>query len=297
MHRLPAPLIGVLTFASMFLVLMVIFVMLWPGILLRCLPVFALQRAGARSCVWVARRWVAWNGVIYRLLHRVPRPGYGHVQLTGRLDAQKSYLLLSNHQSWADILILFDVFGGRVPFLRFFLKKDLLWVPVIGVACWAMDFPFMKRHSKEAIAKNPQLAGDDLATTRRACEVYRLDPVTVVNFPEGTRFTPAKRDEKASPYRHLLRPKAAGLSFTLSAMGEQFDGVIDVTLVYARGRKNKLWAWLCGEQTQVQVRVDVLPVPPELMGGDYAGDEAFRNRFQGWLNGLWAAKDARLGLS
>lgn len=288
------PLIGIATFASMFAVLMGITVMLIPGVLLRCMPWRSAQRAGARACVWVARRWVAANRVVYRLYHRVPAPGYGHVQINGALDPTKSYLLVCNHQSWADILILFDVFGGRVPFLRFFLKRDLLWVPIVGVACWAMDFPFMKRHSKEAIAKNPQLANEDLETTRRTCEIYKDDPVTVVNFPEGTRFSKAKRDASASPYRQLLRPKAAGLSFTLRAMGEQFGGIIDVTLLYAPSRKNKLWAWLCGEQAEVQVRVEVLPVPPELLLGDYSADPAFRAHFQHWLNGLWALKDAAL---
>ncbi len=292
--QLLAPFIGVLTCIFMLAILQLIFVALLPGIFLRCLPWHTLQRAGARWCVRVARAWVCMDGGVYRCLHRVPGPGYGQVQLRGLLDPQKSYLLISNHQSWADILILFDVFGGQVPFLRFFMKRDLLWVPIIGVACWAMDFPFMRRYSKEAIAKNSALAEEDLRTTRKACEIYRLDPVTVVNFPEGTRVSAAKRLARGSPFGHLLRPKAAGLSFTLSAMGEQFAGIIDVTLVYQDHGKNLLWSWLCGQQADVKVIVDVLTPPAELLAGDYAHDETFRNRFQDWLNGLWASKEERL---
>ncbi len=286
LRLLPRPLLGVLT-----VLLMVPSLLLWtigtmvPGILLKLVPVFAVQRLGARYCVWCARRWVGTNQLIFRTLHGLPKAdAYGDLSIDSALQPGKSYLLISNHQSWADILILFSCFHGRVPFLRFFLKQDLIYVPIIGVVCWAMDFPFMTRKSGAA----------DIATTRRACEVYKLDPVTVVNFLEGTRFTPAKQAQKKAPYRHLLRPKAAGLSYTLNAMGEQFAGLIDVTVVYQPTSRPLVWSWLCGEQSRVRVNAEVRTLPSELLGGDYAQDEAFRTRFQNWVNGLWQAKDEQL---
>lgn len=284
---LPKPVIGVLT-----VLLMVPSLLLWgvvmmlPGILLKLVPVFAVQRAGARYCVWCARRWVGTNQLIFRLLHGLPQAdAYGELAIQGGLEPEKSYLLICNHQSWADILVLFNCFHGRVPFLRFFLKQDLIYVPIIGVVCWAMDFPFMTRKSGAA----------DIATTRRACEIYKLDPVTVVNFLEGTRFTAAKHAAKQSPFRHLLRPKAAGLSYTLNAMGEQFAGLIDVTVVYQPTRRPLVWSWLCGEQSRVSVSAEVKPLPAELFSGDYAQDDRFRGAFQSWVNGLWGAKDEALG--
>lgn len=282
---LPKPVIGTLT-----VVLMVPSLLLWsglmiPAMLIRLLPLFTLQRWCSRYCVWSARRWVGTNQLIFRLLHGLPAPdAYGHLELEGRLLPGKSYLLVCNHQSWADILILFASFHGRVPFLRFFLKRDLIYVPIIGLVCWAMDFPFMTRKSGAA----------DIATTRRACAVYKLDPVTVVNFLEGTRFTKAKHAAKQSPYRYLLRPKAAGLSYTLNAMGEQFAGLIDVTLVYQPTQRTLVWSWLCGEQRHVRLHTTVSPLPAALLEGDYAGDTGFRERFQAWVNGLWALKDAQL---
>jgi len=283
---LPKPVIGVLTF-----IIMVPSLFLWtlvtmtPAILLRPIPIYRLQRACSRYCVWCARRWVGTNQLIFRALHDLPHAdAYGQLRIDGTLQAGKSYLLVSNHQSWADILILFNCFHLRVPFLRFFLKRDLIYVPIIGVVCWAMDFPFMTRKSGAA----------DIATTRRACAVYREDPVTVVNFLEGTRFTEAKRQAKQSPFTHLLRPKAAGLSYTLNAMGEQFAGLIDVTVHYQPTSRNLLWSWLCGEQNGVQVQARVEPLPAELLHGDYAEDAAFRERFQHWVNALWARKDAQL---
>ncbi len=285
---LPRPVIGVLTF-----IIMVPSLLLWsglmiPAMLLKLVPVFTLQRWCSRYCVWSARRWVGTNQLIFRTLHDLPRAdAYGELVIDGTLKPGKSYLLVSNHQSWADILILFNSFHGRVPFLRFFLKQDLMYVPIIGLVCWAMDFPFMTRKSGAA----------DIATTRRACAVYKLDPVTVVNFLEGTRYTPAKQARhaaKGSPFKHLLRPKAAGLSYTLNAMGEQFEALIDVTVIYRPTRHSLLWSWLCGEQSHVCVRAQVGELPQTLFDGDYAQDPAYRERVQTWLNGRWGNKDALL---
>lgn len=287
LHRLlPRPVIGALT-----VFFMVPSLFLWtlgtmiPAILLKLLPIFMLQRWCSRYCVWSARRWVGTNQLIFRTLHGLPQSdAYGELKLDSPLLPGKSYLLISNHQSWADILILFSCFHGRVPFLRFFLKQDLIYVPIIGVVCWAMDFPFMTRKSGTA----------DVATTRKACEVYKLDPVTVVNFLEGTRFTAAKHAAKQSPFRHLLRPKAAGLSYTLNAMGEQFAGIINVTVAYQPTQRPLVWSWLCGEQRGVQVSAVVSPLPKDLLGGDYAGDPVFRGQFQAWVNALWHEKDTHL---
>jgi len=287
---LPGYLVGIIKFTMMLAVLLFWFAAMLPGVLLKLLPVTAVQRAASRYCVWIAAQWVGSNHLLYRFIH----PMQWDIDVRGRMEPGRSYLLISNHQSWADILVLFDLLHGRTPFARFFMKQQLLLVPIIGLVCWAMDFPFMKRHSREAVAANPALRGQDLETTRRACEIYRSEPVTVVNFLEGTRFTEAKRIASGSPYKHLLKPKAAGLSFTLNAMGEQFAGIIDVTIAYQPSGKGLIWSWLCGEQDQLAMHVDLLPLPAELLHGDYDGDAEFRARFQAWVNGLWQRKDARL---
>lgn len=288
----PGWLVGCMTFLLMLAVLLfwggLIFL---PALLLKLfLPLPAAQRFLSRLLVAIASQWVASNQLVFRVMHA---PAW-QLDYRAQLDPRKSYLLVSNHQSWADILILFDLFHGRTPFLRFFLKQELIWVPLIGVICWALDMPFMKRHSREAIAANPSLRDEDLATTRRFCEKYQRQPITVVNFLEGTRFTEAKRVANASPFRHLLRPKSAGVSFTLNAMGEQFGGVIDVTLAYQGSKSALLWSWLCGEQSSMAIHVDTLPIPADLIGGDYEADAEFRVRFQTWVNGIWSRKDARL---
>jgi 1-acyl-sn-glycerol-3-phosphate acyltransferase len=286
----PPSIVGLVTSIAVTSTIAATAVLLAPACLVKLIAIRSLQRACSHWCVGVAIGWVAVNRVLFRLLHAVQ----WQIDIRTPLDPAKNYLLISNHQSWADIILLLDVLHGRVPFPRFFLKHALIYVPVIGMACWGMDFPFMRRHSREKRAAHPELKGQDLEATRRACELYKTEPVTVINFLEGTRFSEAKRAARQSPYRHLLRPKAGGLSFTLNAMGEQFDGIIDVTIAYRPTRKSYLWSFASGEQDRLAVHIDVLPIPAELMHGDYENDAEFRARFQNWVNTLWARKDARL---
>jgi 1-acyl-sn-glycerol-3-phosphate acyltransferase len=274
---LPAWFTGVLTFLLLIASLCFWFLLMLPGVLVRCVPVHRVQRLASRFCVWIARNWVGTNAVILRLLH----PVQWQLEVEGELDPRRSYLLVSNHQSWADIPVLFDVFHRRTPFARFFLKRDLLYVPIIGVVCWAMDFPFMTRKS----------GSRDLEATRRACELYREVPVTVVNFLEGTRCTPAKRASTGSPYARLLQPKAGGIAYTLNAMGDQFAGIIDATLMYQPTTRPLAWSWICGEQSQLKLHIRVRPVPLELLQGSEA---ARRGQLQAWLQEIWQEKDARL---
>src|SRR3546814_19752519 len=93
--------------------------------------------------------WVSANKLVFRLLHAVQ----WQIDIRTPLDPTRNYLLISNHQSWADILLLFDILHGRVPFPRFFLQHQLLYVPVIGMACWAMDFPFLRRSEDRRVGK------------------------------------------------------------------------------------------------------------------------------------------------
>ena len=245
------------------------------------LPVGAVRRGADRALNALAEGWIAVNGWWMAVVHRIRWDVRG---LEG-LRRRGWYLVSSNHQSWVDILVLQKVFHRKVPFLKFFLKRQLLYVPVMGLAWWALDFPFMRRRSGSR--------SKDLATARKACEKFRQIPTSVMNFLEGTRFSPAKKAAQQSPYRHLLKPKVGGLATALSAMGERFDALLDVTIVYPEGVPS-FWDFLSGKVKQVVVRVRELEIPKDLLGGDYEGDPAFRARMQAWLHEIWTEKDHKI---
>jgi 1-acyl-sn-glycerol-3-phosphate acyltransferase len=236
----------------------------------------------------IANNWIAVNNFNQRCTSRVRWDVKG---LEG-LKRKEWYMVLSNHQSWVDILVLQRVFYRKIPFLKFFIKKELIWVPLLGLAWWALDFPFMKRYSKAFLEKHPHLRGKDLETTRRACEKFKSIPVSVMNFVEGTRFSRIKHRKQGSPHTNLLRPKAGGMAFVFQAMGEQLHSIVDVTIAYPEGAKS-FWEFLCGRVGEIKVRVKSYPLSRELLG-DYFNDSEYRERFQQWLNDLWEEKDSRI---
>ncbi|MFK3798283.1 acyltransferase [Pseudomonas sp. NPDC088444] len=244
------------------------------------------------AVMWIAETWIEINKLIFKLCIPTRWEIKGHEGLR----ADTSYLVISNHQSWVDIPALVQALNRRTPFFKFFLKKELIWVPFLGLAWWALDYPFMKRYTKTFLAKHPELKGKDLEITRQACELYKRQPVTVVNYLEGTRFTPVKHDEQASPYRYLLKPKAGGVAFVLAAMGEQLDAVLDVTVVYPGERIPGFWDLISGQVPRVIIDIKTRELEPALWQGDYENDPAFREYVQEWVNRLWVEKDERIAV-
>ncbi|MBU3021985.1 acyltransferase [Aestuariibacter sp. A3R04] len=211
----------------------------------------------------------------------------------GTLSKESWYLLIANHLSYLDIVLLIDFTRGRIPPPKFFLKQELIWLPFVGLGAWALDMPFMKRYSRAYIAKHPEKKGQDIETTKRFCQKFKTQPTTVINFVEGTRFTPAKHQAKGSQFTHLLPPKAGGIAFTLATMGELFTNILDVSLLYPNNPRYPMIAMLSGQMTHIVVDVNVLNVTSDVQG-DYFEDNAFRTRFQQWLNDLWLTKDSRI---
>ncbi len=258
------------------------------ALLKAAVPIPAWRRNCSVGLARVAESWIGVNGGLFSLLTRTRFL----VEGTGGLTAGKNYLVLANHQSWVDIPVLQKVLNRKIPFMRFFLKQELIWVPVLGLAWWALDFPFMRRHGRSTLAKNPHMRNADVAATRRACERFRGLPVSLMNFAEGTRFSLAKHARQNSPYRRLLKPKAGGVAFVLEAMGESLHAVLDATVVYPAGIPG-MRDLLAGRIPEVRVYLRELPVPREL-AGDYEHDPACRVRVQRWINEIWRDKDALL---
>ncbi len=285
---LPAPIRGALAF-----LLFVLNTLFWctPLYLVHLLKL-VIPRPGwrafhARLLTRIAENWIDGNNLIIDLTQRI------EWDVTGLKDLRRDewYLVGSNHRSWVDIVALQRAFNRRIPFLKFFIKQPLIWVPVLGGAWWALDFPFMKRHSSAYLAQHPEARDQDWETTRRMCARFRDTPTTLLNFLEGTRFRPDKHARQQSPYRHLLRPKVGGLAFALEALPDRLRTLLDVTLIYPDGYST-FGDLLMGRIRRVVVRIRSLPIPAQLLGGDYRNDPAFRAAIQTWIGRIWAEKDA-----
>ncbi len=289
LNFLPGPVKGILSFLLYLLNTMVMCtILLMVSLVKFIVPLPSCRVVCDRVLISLANTWIGVNIFNSRLFTRIA----WDVRGVDALEMQEWYLVLSNHQSWMDILVLQTVFYRRIPFLKFFLKKELIWVPFLGLAWWALDFPFMRRYSRSFLEKYPHLKGKDLESTRKACEKFKALPISIMNFVEGTRFTREKQSAQNSPHRYLLNPRAGGVAFVLGAMGENIHRIIDVTIVYPQGA-DSFWGFISGRVNRIIVDVTSMPVSEEMVG-DFFEDARFRNRFCQWLNGLWQQKDAKI---
>ncbi len=243
------------------------------------LPVRGWRVFWSRAQHGIGALWIGFNNLNLKVLN----PVQWDVEGVEDIAPDQWYIVVANHRTWVDILVLQKIFNGKIPFLKFLLKRELFWVPFLGLAWWSLDYPFLERSSR------PE---KDLETIRNAAEKFKVIPVSIMNFVEGTRLTPQKQEKLRSPYRHLLKPKAGGLTFILTAMGDHVSTILDVTIAYPTGTP-QLWAFLCGEVREIKVRVRAIPVEESLLG-DYAGDKSFRREFTRWLGAVWAEKDEGL---
>jgi 1-acyl-sn-glycerol-3-phosphate acyltransferase len=252
---------------------------------IKLIPFKPLQKLCTGILIMIATRWIHNNTFLCRRILGI------NVNVTGDIDLpmKEWYLVISNHQSWSDIVVLQIVFNGKIPLLKFFLKKELIWVPLLGIAWWALDFPFMKRYTAEFIARYPHLKGRDIEITKKACEKFSTTPVSVMNFVEGTRFTWDKHKRQNSPFKNLLKPKAGGTGFVFTAMGHQIHSILNITIKYPQGDLD-FWNFVCGRINRVNVLIEKIPVTPDLIG-DYVSDPVYQKHFQNWLNDLWIKKD------
>lgn len=240
------------------------------------LPFTPVRRLLDRILVGISAYWIDINSFWLRSVNRQQWQVSG---LDG-LRPEHWYLVTCNHQSWVDIVVIQRVLNRRIPMLKFFLKKELIYVPILGLAWWALDFPFMRRGGGGGSARK------DLRDARQACEKFRLLPTSVMSFAEGTRFTATKHAAQQSPYQHLLNPKAGGMGMALGTMGELFTGLVDVTIVYP-GKVPSFMDALCGRLGEVVVQVRQHPIPPALL----QTNARQRTELQNWLNTLWQDKD------
>lgn len=256
------------------------------GLLCYLIPLKIWQQTLKRGMEFLAVYWIKSNYYIQELTTSI------QWEVTGleKLNYKEWYLLISNHQSWVDILVLQRIFNQKIPPLKFFLKRELLWtLPFASWACWLLGFPFMYRYPKKVLAKHPELKNKDIQATKQACARFKSIPTTVANFIEGTRFSEKKRKLQQSPYQYLLRPKSTGIGFSLTVLGDFFHKILNVTIIYPP-KKTSLYDFLSGDIKKITVHIETLPITSDWLG-DYQNDRQFRANFQKKLNHLWLQKD------
>jgi len=290
LNFLPSKVVGAI--AGFLLVLNVIFwiVILFifsiPKILIPWPPLLKIIN---KILQWIGENWIACNSGWMWLTQKTR----WDVEGAQNLNHDGWYMVVSNHQSWVDILVMQHLLNRKIPILKFFIKRELIKVPLMGFAWWALDYPFLYRHSSEYLKQHPEQAGKDFEATRKACEKFATIPTSVMNFLEGTRYTPAKHDKQKSEYKYLLRPKSGGLALALNVLGEKFSSMLDITIVYPDGIPG-FGDFLCGKVKRITVRMRTIEIPKPLLQGDYENDQAFRDSMHKWVQELWREKDKQI---
>lgn len=274
---------------------LLVFSTAWSGLLIvLCAPLKFVTRGRLRTRVmlFLARFGEGWAARNSRIFDRALTTEWDVAGLED-LRPDGRYLVICNHISWVDIFVIFRVFHGRTAFVRFFMKHALIYWPIVGLACDALDFPFMKRYTPEYLERHPERRGEDLEATRRACRRYRFIPVTILNFIEGTRFSREKHENQSSPYRHLLRPRIGGIGFALASLGDQLDGMYDVTIAYPQ-HDVTLWRFATNRVPRIIVRCRPLDPPREFHDEAVVRSGPERERFKQWIDQIWREKDELL---
>ncbi|MEK9876756.1 MAG: acyltransferase [Betaproteobacteria bacterium] len=274
------------------------FTLMWINTMVLCLPIYivailrvlspkSMKPLWTRLAMASAETWISINNLILNSLQTL------NIEVVGEpaLKSEAWYLVIANHQSWTDIVVLQRVFNRKIPMLKFFIKQQLIYAPIIGIAWWVLDFPIMKRFSATTLKNKPHLRGKDIETTKASCERFKLTPVSVLNFLEGTRFNTEKRTSQGSPYRHLLKPKSGGATMVLESLNDRLHSVLDVTLVY-HDKTPSFIEFLMGHRSKITVHIEEVPIN-EIKHRGPIQSEGFNNRQTlSFLQERWQKKDA-----
>ena len=261
------------------------------GIARIIIPIEPWRKICTAYTVSIGKSCISLNYLWIKLLHR---PIF-EVQGLKNVDEFTWYVATSNHQSWADILILQAVTNRKIPLIRFFMKDVLKWIPIVWIVGWALDMPFLNRYSEERIKRNPSLRGKDIEKMKKAFKRLSINPGTVFSFAEGTRFSEKKQKDQNSPYNKLLVPKAGGIGITLYTM-PYISCLLDFTIRYKSDSRG-FWDFLCGKMSEVNIKVRKIDIPNSFLGKDYSNQPEFRQELKDWLQNIWDEKNKFLNLN
>ena len=276
--------IGILTFFTILIILSFAVILLTIVNIPRIIPSKNLKVSlGSLSNV-MGSATVACITSALRILHNLE----WDFQMPKDVNTDTWYIAMSNHQSWADIFILLAAGHKKIPLLKFFMKKELQWIPIIYLVHKTVDMPFLNRHSRAQIQANPELKKVDFENAKKAAKRFSRNPSTAFSFAEGTRFNLQKHSAQQSPYSNLLKPKVGALAIALSGM-PQVNTLIDFTVVYET-KKRSTWEFLCGQLNKAKVVAKTYTLPENLKNRSFEEEEDYRRDFQTFVDAIWSEK-------
>jgi 1-acyl-sn-glycerol-3-phosphate acyltransferase len=190
--------------------------------------------------------------------------------IKGKANTDRAPVVICNHQSWFDIALVQEVITGNGPIIKFLVKREIAWVPIIGWICLALNFPRLRRSKKDGARVS------DFSIIQKATKTHGDETGALLIFPEGTRFSELKKSKQKSPYQHLLKPKTGGLNVITQHAGAD-TSLIDVTIDY---HQKDIWIWDClhGDPSKITITLDHYKL-------------AEIDDIETWLNNRWLAKD------
>ena len=284
MGRLKRLFIGILTFFAILIILSFWLVPLSITNIPRIIPNKNLKIYLGSISNKMGSAAVASITTALKILHKLE----WDFQIPKDVNAETWYIAMSNHQSWADIFILLAAGHKKMPLLKFFMKKELQWIPPIYLVHKTVDMPFLNRHSRAQILANPELKRVDYENAKKAAKRFSRNPSTAFSFAEGTRFTPEKHSVQESPYSNLLKPKVGALAIALSGM-PQVNTLVDFTVVYS-SEKRSTWDFLCGDLNKAKVVAKTYALPENLKNRSFEEEDDYRKSFQTFVDAIWLEK-------
>ena len=276
--------IGILTFFAILIILTFAVTLLTIVNIPRIIPNKNLKVSLGSISNTMGSATVASITTALKILHKLE----WDFQIPEDVNADTWYIAMSNHQSWADIFILLAAGHKKIPLLKFFMKKELQWIPIIYLVHKTIDMPFLNRHSQKQIEANPELKKLDYQNAETAAKRFSRNPSTAFSFAEGTRFTHEKHLAQASPYKNFLTPKIGALAIALKGM-PQVNELIDFTVIYSTNKRST-WDFLCGEMSQAKVYAKAHQIPETLKGKNFDQEEEYRKEFKNFIEKIWKEK-------
>lgn len=193
--------------------------------------------------------------------------------IKGEPNKDKSPVVICNHQSWFDIPLVQEVITGKGPIIRFLIKREIAWIPIIGWICLLLNFPRLHRSG------NRNAKASDFSIIQKESKNHGNGTGALLIFPEGTRFTGDKKKTQNAPYKNLLKPKAGGLKM-IQKHAAPDSTLIDITIDYHQKDVN-IWKCLHGNPKKITITLEHFKL------SDIVDVKA-------WLNNRWMVKDGLL---